>query len=670
MKKSVLFLLFFFLIPSASVAQTPYEKIHGNILSKMDMLRAFSLFERDTLTAPDPTPVQEQFDVTHYMLDIAFNDSDESVTGTVTITLESLIDSLSSIDINADIVLTISYIGQIGYGPLSWSRSGDVISIPLPSKLASGEETSIEIEYSGNPLTSVYPGLFFRTYDSKPVIYSLSEPWSARTWWPCKDYPDDKAVFDIYFSVPAGLFAASNGNYIGYTDETQWGNPYKRYHWQENYPMTTYLASISATDYVCLEDTFVYAPGETMTITNYVPPSKVAAAEEDLNIAVPALEFFSSIYGLYPYVEEKYGVALNNIGGGMEHQTLTSYGFGFVRGDHLYDWIYIHELGHQWFGDCISCEDWTHIWLNEGWASYTEALWVEHIDGTNAMRSYMEGKDDPGTWNGPVLRDPDNSYRWYYFDPVVYDKAAWIIHMFRHIAGDSTFFDMIKGYTSDPRFRHSHADTDDFTGVCEDYYGSSLDWFFDPWLTREDRPVYSWSWSSYARGADTLLSIGVTQTQSFPYTMPVDFRITTTTGQIDTVLWIDEHEESFLLSMGNTTIDVELDPDHWILCDKSTITTDAKLPAITFLEQNYPNPFNPATTIRFGLEEPAWVSITVFDVRGRFISTLANRAYSPGRFKVTWDGTNSFGREVSSGLYFYRLTAGNIKITKKMILLR
>ncbi|MCD6379327.1 T9SS type A sorting domain-containing protein [bacterium] len=670
MKKSVLFLLFLIIVPSVSAAQTPFEEIHGDILRKMDVLRALPLFKRDSLKAPQPTPVQGQFDVTHYTLDIAFNDLTESVEGTVTITLESLIDSLSSVDINADIVLTISSLVQIGYGSLPWSRNGDVISIPLPSKLASGEKTSIEIEYGGNPLTAVNPGLFFRSYDGKPVIYNLSEPWSARTWWPCKDYPDDKALFDIYLSVPSDLFATSNGSYIDYTDETNWGRPYKRYHWRENYQMTTYLASISATEYVCLEDTFVYAPGETMTVTNYVPPSKVAAAEEDLNIGVPALEFLSSIYGLYPFVEEKYGVVLNNIGGGMEHQTLTSYGIGFVRGDHYYDWIYVHELGHQWFGDCISCENWTHIWLNEGWASYTEALWMEHIYGASALKSYMEGKDDPGTWNGPVLRDPDNTNPWYYFDPVVYDKAAWIIHMFRHIAGDSTFFDMIKGYTSDPRFRYSHANTDDFTGVCEDYYGSSLDWFFDPWLTREDRPIYSWSWNSYPRGVDTLLSIGVTQTQGYPYTMPVDFRITTTSGQVDTVLWVDKHEESFLLSMGNTTIDVELDPDHWILCDKSNIPTDADLPAITFLEQNYPNPFNPVTTIRFGLEEPARVSIAVFDVRGRFIATLTNRSYSAGESEVTWDGTNLSGRDVSSGLYFYRLTAGDIRITKKMILLR
>ncbi len=668
--KKALFLLFLFLIPSASAAQTQYEKIHSDIIRKMDARRALPLFKGDSLKAPEPTPVQNQFDVKHYMLDIAFNDSTESVEGTVIITLESMTDNLSSIDINADIALSITSIEQTGYGTLSWSKNSDVISISLLSNLTSGAETDIEIDYSGNPTAAASPGLFFSSYDDRPVIYSLSEPWSARTWWPSKDYPDDKATFDIYLSVDSDLFAASNGNYIGFTNETRWGKEYKRYHWRENYPMTTYLASISATEYVCLEDTFVYAPGETMPVTNYVPPSKIAAAEEDLNIAVPALEFLSSIYGLYPFAEEKYGVALCNIGGGMEHQTLTSYGSWLVRGDHLYDWVYVHELGHQWFGDFITCENWTDIWLNEGWASYTEALWAEHIGGSNELKSCMEEKDNPASWNGPVLRDPDNTDPWYYFDSVVYDKAAWIIHMFRHIAGYSTFFNMIKGYTSDPRFINSHADTDDFTGVCEDYYGSSLDWFFDPWLTREDRPVYSWSWNSYPRGTDTLLSIGVTQTQEIPYTMPVDFRITTAGSLIDTVLWIDEHEESFLLSMENKAIDVELDPDHWILCDKSNIVTGAEVPAVTFLEQNYPNPFNPNTTIRFGLEKPSRVSISVYDVEGRLISTLTDRNYPAGESEITWDGTNLSGRKVSSGLYFYSMTAAGRKTTKKMILLR
>ena len=171
--------------------------------------------------------------------------------------------------------------------------------------------------------------------------------------------------------------------------------------------MTTYLASVTAANYVRLDDHFVYAPGDTMPVTHYVYPALEAKARIDFNITVPALAFFSETFGLYPFIAEKYGVALCPIGGGMEHQTLTSYGSSLVTGDHYYDWVFVHELAHMWFGDMITCKDWTHIWLNEGFASYGEALWFEHLQGPAKLRTYMESEDHPDRWNGPVLRDPD-----------------------------------------------------------------------------------------------------------------------------------------------------------------------------------------------------------------------------------------------------------------------
>jgi hypothetical protein len=244
--------------------------------------------------------------------------------------------------------------------------------------------------------------------------------------------------------------------------------------------------------------------------------------------------------------------------------------------------------------------------------------------------------------------------------------------MFRHIAGDSTFFEMIPAYTSDPRYRHSDVNTGEFINLCEDHYGDDLNWFFDPWLTREDRPVYQWSWYCYPDVSDTLLSIGVTQTQDPPYTMPVDFRINTTAGVIDTVLWVDEHEESFLLSMPNSVQDVQLDPDMWILCYKTEITDDRSSPDLagTTLYQNYPNPFNPRTSIRFSIPEPGRVLISVFDIEGRLISTIADRRFDRGTHTVGWDGSDRFGREVASGIYLYRLVSGRDNITRKMVLIR
>ncbi len=653
------------------LAQSPYEEIHRDILRKMEIARFERLFTEKPLFAPEPTPVQLQFDVLHYELHAAFNLSTYEVEGRVRAVVMSLTDSLYQIDFDADDVLTVSTVQEVGSSFLLWSHANDLLSISVSPGLALGEEVEIEITYIGFPTMAPYTGLFFSSQNGEPVIYSLSEPWGARTWWPCKDYPDDKATFDIHLAVPPTLFAASNGNYLGYTDEMHWDETYRSYHWRENYPMTTYLASIAATNYVELEDSFVYGSTETMPIRHYVYPSLVVAASEDLNVTAPMLAFYSSIFGLYPFVEEKYGVAICGIGGGMEHQTLTSYGAILIRGDHTYDWIFAHELAHQWFGDLITCEDWVHIWLNEGFASYAEALWFEHLEGPDRLRTYMESQDHPERWHGPILRDPEVTNPGYYFDNVVYDKGAWVLHMLRHIVSDGTFFQILQNYIADSRFRFSHAETDDFVGVCEMHFGSSLSWFFSEWLTREDRLQYEWSWNSYEIADMTHVTLTVEQLQTDLYTMPVDFRITTVTGQMDTSLWVDDRFEVFHLSMNDAVTDAELDPDHWILCDKFKSPTGEEVtPTALFLDQNYPNPFNPVTKIRFGLTERAAVLLQIFDVTGTLVKTIVDKSYGPGTHEVVWKGRNENGEPVASGLYFYRLRVGKHQFTKKMVLLR
>ena len=557
-----------------------------------------------------------------------------------------------------------------GVGALAHSRTGDVLKIILPAGLAQGEHATLIIYYEGNPTAAPNRALFIKTPGLKPVIYTLSQPWSAITWWPCKDYPDDKATFDIALSVSSDLFAASNGNFIGQADTSHWLQPYTRYMWKENHPMAPYLLSIAATDYVLMTDEFITKAG-VMQVTNYVYPDLVTEAATDLDITVPALNFFSGLYGMYPFVDEKYGVAICEIGGGMEHQTLCSYGSYFLTGDHSYDWLWIHELGHQWFGDLVTCADWTHIWLNEGWASYTEALWFEHLGGPGDLHAYMQTMDTPIYWDGPILRDPDISDPWYYFNRVVYDKAAWVVHMLRHVMGDEEFFDATRAYLADPQFRYGTADTEQFETFFEGFYGDQLDWFFDPWLTREDRLAYEWQWSVWEEEGRQYLSIDVTQFVDPPYTMPVDFRIFYGAVSSDTVLWIDETEESFIFETSSLVTGVLFDPYHWILCDAANVTSDLEsTPTVPFLSQNWPNPFNPSTTIRFGLDSPGSVRLRIYNERGALVRTLVDKRLGEGSHDAVWNGKDSAGRLVSSGVYFCRMTAGEQAFTKKMILLR
>jgi aminopeptidase N len=667
----IIILLLTILTPSLSQAQDHFEIIHEDIIQQMDALRASATKNRSMLMMPDPTPGQLEYNVIRYDIDIAIDALLERIEGRVGMQFESLVEGFVTVDIDIDPVLEILSVTASGYGELSWVNGGSILQVVLPAPLATGELFSIDIYYQGYPSGAANAGLFFRSYDGAPVIYSLSEPWSARTWYPCKDYPDDKAFFDIKLAVDPSLTATSNGEFIGASDTTHWGAPYRRFQWKENHPMANYLFSITASDYVVLEEAWVYAPGETMMVTNYVYPSKIAQATEDFNIQVPVLDFFSSIFGLYPFVDEKFGVALCGIGGGMEHQTLTSYGAALTLGSHYYDYIWVHELAHQWFGDLVTCSDWVNIWLNEGWASYSEALWFEHIEGATKLRTYMEAKDTPHLWNGPVLRDPDSDDPWYYFNTIVYHKGAWILHMLRHVLGDGTFFTATQSYLNDPRYRFSYADTDDMRQVYEDHYGAPLSWFFDQWLTREDRPVYSLTWDQFEAGGENHLSCVIAQTQGIPYMMPVDMRITTTSEVIDSVLWVDESLESFTIVTSDPVTSVEIDPDHWILCDVEIDLVDSEeLPPAAFLGQNIPNPFNPVTTIEFGLEAEGRITLDVFDVNGRLVRSLASGLFPAGRHTLSWKGMAEDGSRVNSGVYFYRLTSVSGTISRKMVLLR
>jgi aminopeptidase N len=660
--------MFILLAASSAGAQDRFGTIDRDLLVKS--ARPQRTPGRSLLFAPQPTPGQMLFDAIHYDIDIAFDEITGLVEGRVSAVIESLADSLFQVDLNADPVLSIISIEEEGSGPLGFSRNGDVLTIPLHVGLAAGERATVTIFYEGNPTTAPNTGLFIRSHDSGQVIYSLSEPWSARTWWPCKDYPDDKATFDIALSVRPGLFAASNGDFIGQADTIRWGEPFTRYTWKENYDMPTYLFSIAASAYILMTDQFIYAPGETMQVTNYVYPHLVAQAAIDLDISVPALEFFSSLYGMYPFVDEKYGVAICQIGGGMEHQTLTSYGSMLLTGDHRYDWLWIHEMGHQWFGDQVTCADWTHIWLNEGWASYTEALWFEHLGGPGDLTVYMQTMDTPGYWDGPVLRDPDSNDPWYYFNRVVYDKGAWIVHMLRHVMGDQAFFDATRAYLADPQFSYGNADSEQFEAFYEDFYGGQLDWFFDPWLTRTDRLAYEWQWNSWEEEGRNYLSIYVRQLVDPAYTMPVDFRVSYGEVDADTTLWIDEAEETFIFETAEPVTGVLFDPDGWILCDHSNVTSGLVTPAMPFLSQNWPNPFNPSTTILFGLDSEGFVQLRIYDARGALVRTLVDQRLGEGAHEAVWNGSDSEGRPVSSGVYFCRMTAGEQAFTRKMILLR
>jgi len=358
-----------------------------------------------------------------------------------------------------------------------------------------------------------------------------------------------------------------------------------------------------------------------MEVAFYVYSEHLDRAQKDLSITVNMLEFFSSIFGEYPFIREKYGMAIFPWSGGMEHQTITSYGSNLIRGNNHYDYINAHELAHQWFGDAITMRFWSHIWLNEGFASYAEALWFEHLYGNKFYHQYINAFDRTPL-EGPLFVADSLSER-ALFSRTVYDKGAFTLHMLRGVLGDSTFFRCLKEYAQKSRFVYDNATTEDFQLLCEKISGTDLDWFFEQWVYRGDRPEYSAQWSVSSNGPYTT-TLNISQQNPEPYKMPLRIKIKGNASDSLFTIWNEEDFQQYTFLTDDEPFNLTIDPENWVLKNLSLKKAENDLRAKPFsfkMEQNYPNPFNPETTIPFTLPEDASIILEIYNILGEKVYT-------------------------------------------------
>ncbi|HKK21494.1 MAG TPA: M1 family aminopeptidase, partial [candidate division Zixibacteria bacterium] len=465
---------------------------------------------------------------------------------------------------------------------LSYTRASNVVTVTLNQPYNTDEEFEFTIYYYGHPVEGGFQAFSFDTRLGKQVISSLSEPYFARTWWPCKDRPDDKAdSFHIAITVDTLFYVGSNGT----LDSTiTFGNNAHTFYYTEHHPMTSYLFSVAISPYTVWYDKWVYNNGaDTMPVVNAVFSDQYAASVTGFGVTPGAITAFSNYFGIYPFYDEKYGHSNFTWGGGMEHQTMTSMvgsSFGFATS------TVVHELGHQWWGDMITCQSWPHIWLNEGFASYCEALYFEATQGTAAYHSYMNGMQYTG--DGSIYIT-DTSSVYIIFGSIVYDKGAWVLHMLRGILGDSVFFAGIRDYYNS-QYKFGSATTEEFRDVMEAASGVDLNDFFQDWIYGTYFPTYRYSY--YQEPSDTGgydLYLYVEQRQSTDpqvFHMPVQFAFSSASqlGGADTVkLDINQENQLFHLTFPSQITNVQLDPVGWIL--KSVITGSWTFKIVTLPEE-------------------------------------------------------------------------------------
>jgi aminopeptidase N len=522
-------------------------------------------------------------DVLHYNLDIELTNLNTAantctIAGANTITIKSKSSNLTSFTIRLRSQYNVTSALINGTTPVTVTTDSTTTrTVTLDRSYAMDEVFTLSIAYTGTTQSVGLGSIEVRSHGGTPVVATLSEPYYSYSWWPVKDGDvgvpgdnSDKATVELKITAPNNFSVAANG--ILQSMQILSGSR-KKFHWASTSEMATYLVAFGASNYTTWSTTYNY-PGGSMPVEYYLyPENDTAANRAGWEKTMQMMAVFRPLFGEYPFVDEKYGLYNFPFSGGMEHQTMTgqsSFGESLTS----------HELGHQWWGDNITCKTWSDIWLNEGFATYSEALWIEFKSGAadalgyfNAMQSRKPLNfgdsvyiPDPATLSPTRIFSSDFSYR----------KGAWVLHQLRHIVGDATFFQILADYRA--AFEGKAATTEDFEAVASATYGQDLSWFFDQCVYAIGSPAYRFGSDIIEVDGQRYLHFRIEQTQqaSYPqvFTMPVDVVALTLQNLEQTVtVWNDERTQRFVAPLSINPALVSFDPEEWIL--RTGLTTRA-----------------------------------------------------------------------------------------------
>ncbi len=538
----------------------------------------------------DQNPLMWNFDVSFYKLDIEVEPTATTIDGSVRIIAQAITDNFNTIVVELMDDMTVNNVAFTEGDDLSFNHSNNEIEIMLPSSIDSGEEFDITIFYGGTP----EPEGFFAGISSEisptghPVLWTLSEPLNARQWWPVKQVLEDKAdSVHVFITTSSEYTAASNGLLSEIVNIE--GNK-RRFEWKSKYPIAYYLISIAVSNYA--EHNF-YAPqsgsSEPVWVQNFIYDDIdfYASIYENLELTKDYMTAFSFLYGDYPFADEKYGHASAPMGGAMEHQTLST--MGSFNPD-----IISHELAHHWFGNYVTCATWSDIWINEGFASYSEFLAREFVFGEESAKQWMESAHNIvlSQPNGSVYIPPyQTTDIWRIFDGrLSYKKGAAILHILRHeINDDEMFFDILKSFQE--TYKNDVATGDDFKNEVEMISNITWDWFFNQWYYGEGHPIYNIIWWQI----DNTLFISIEQTTSAEvpefFRASLDFNVIYNNETEEKIRLSNEtNQQSFHISAEEDIKELIFDPDNKILKEYSLNTLNESITGIEPII--LPNPFS------------------------------------------------------------------------------
>jgi len=587
------------------------------------------------------------YDIKYHRLEWTIDPAVYYVEGTITTYFIPLATSFQQIYFDLATSLTVLNVMYHGQSLTFTQQSPDLLQITLPNIIAVSQLDSISVSYEGQPPSNGF-GSFAQSYhNSIPVLWTLSEPYGAKDWWPCKQDLNDKIdSIDVIVTVPQANKVGSNGTLISTTQD---GN-FKTYHWKHHYPIAAYLIAIAVTNYSEYSDYVPVSGSPNIEVLNYVYPENLSSAQSQTPEIVEILSFYNDKFGLYPYADEKYGHAQFGWGGGMEHQTMSFMG-GFSYG------LMAHELAHQWFGDKVTCGSWEDIWLNEGFATYLTGLTDEFLGSAQNWENWKTGQINYITSQdgGSVWCDDTTNVGRIFNGRLSYAKGSMLLHMLRWIEGDTAFFQALQNYLNDPALAYGYALTSDLQQHLENTGGVSLTEFFNDWFYGQGFPSYHLT--SIINGNNLNLVVGQTTSHvsvSF-FEMPIPIYVAGQ-GQ-DTILRL-EHTSSgqiFSINLPFEPDSVSFDPEHWIISANNTnsFIVGIEDTQIDDFVQIFPNPIS--DNLHF-IAQDKISELFIFNGTGQLIASYFPRKK---QFELNFS-------EYSSGLYHIQYSINN-KVFSKMV---
>ena len=522
-------------------------------------------------------------DMQHVKLVITLDFDQETIAGTAYTTFSALYEEVRTISFDA-IELQIEKVSLENGPELAYTTTDKKLIITLDRVYHHGEVFTIAVQYHAKPRIGLH---FIKPIPEDPTrpvqAWTFGQPRYHSYWFPCHDAPNDRATTEVIATVPSQFLTVSNGNLIEVIDH----GATKTHHWRHDVPHAVYLISLVVSDFAVIEDNYQGKP-----VTYYVRKDRQEDAPLYMGQTPEMMRFFSEVTGVeYPY--DKYAQTVVEVyTGAMEHTTCTTHSFALLMDkkaslDLDFVPVVAHELAHQWFGDLVTCRDWSNGWLNEGFATYFEKLWGEHHQGNDEFKYAMLQTKNSYLAEDQVYRRPIVYYAYHdqgfeLFDGHLYCKGAWVLHMLRHQLGDATFRRAIKAYLE--RFRTKEVVTSDLERTFEEVTGRSLARFFQQWVHSGGYPELevNYSWDNEHK----LAKVKIKQTQKIDeltpcFYAPLDLAFTvpvsdeaakdehttqTRTVAMQVILGEDEQvEQSFYIPLEREPLTVRIDPNGWLL---------------------------------------------------------------------------------------------------------